>query len=147
MSTFEPGLKIRILGTLNNSECGVGVGDEHLEVCLEPGAGLGSGLLGVRETAVGVVAGARGVRGTVALASGLDPDDGVDERRAGVGRRAGTEAGVVDVAPVTPLLADVLDTGAALVDDEVRGEALLGQQRREGVDVELLIVAGECGSV
>lgn len=45
------------------------------EVGLEPGAGLRSGLLGIVETAGGVVADSRGVRGAVTLSTGLDPDD------------------------------------------------------------------------
>lgn len=77
----------------------------------------------LRKSAVGVVARRRGVGSTVALASGLDPDDGVNEAGSSVGGGASSEASTLDVAPVTPLLADVLDTSAALVDDEVGGEA------------------------
>ena len=66
--------------------------------------------LKTHQSAVRVEARSRGVGGAIALASGLHPDDGVDERRASVGGRAGTEAGVLDIAPVTPLLAKVLLT-------------------------------------
>jgi len=81
----------------------VGVGEELLEVGLEPLASLGSGLEGIRQAAVVVVAGSRGVAGAVALATGLDPDEGIKKVVAGVGSRAGTEAGALGVAPVTPL--------------------------------------------
>lgn len=123
-----------------------GGADEGLEVRLEPGASLRRGLRSIRLSqthasasihkpkpeehpaylaAVRVEAGRRAVAGAVALASGLDPDDRVDEGRAGAGRRARAEAGALDVAPVAPGLAEVLLAGAALVDDEARGEALL----------------------
>ena len=87
----------------------------------------------LRDTALAVVAGGRGVGGTVALASGLDPDDRVDEGRAGARRRARAEAGALDVAPVTPCIADVLDTGATLVDDEVCREVGACEQRSKGL--------------
>jgi hypothetical protein len=71
---------------------------------------------------VGIVSSARGVGGTIALTSGLDPDDGIDVRVVGVGRWADTEAGTLDVAPITPLASDVLNTRATLVNDEVSGD-------------------------
>lgn len=49
-----------------------------------------------------VVSRARAVRGAVALSAGLDPYEGVFERVAGAGRRADTETGAFDVAPVSP---------------------------------------------
>ena len=114
--------------------------DQGLEVRLEPGTSFGRGLRGVRERARRVEARRRAVGRAVGLASGLDPDDGVNERVAGVGRRAGTEAGALDVAPVAPLLTEVLLAGAALVDDELRGEACGGEHGSERVDVVRLIV-------
>ena len=42
-----------------------------------------------------VVAGGAGVAGAIALAAGLDPDESVEEGMAGVGRRAGAEAGAL----------------------------------------------------
>ena len=86
------------------------------------------------EPAGRVIAGRGAVGGTVALASGLDPDDGVNERRAGGGRRAGSVASTLDVAPVTPLLAEVLLAGTTLVDDEGRWEALSLQRRCESLE-------------
>lgn len=84
---------------LNHLQGGVGFGDlqypvstptpdvkvnrtyEVNEVGLEPGTSLRSGLLGVIETAGRVVAGGRGVRGTIALTTGLDPDNLAEIRR------------------------------------------------------------------
>jgi hypothetical protein len=114
---------------------GASLRDKSLEVGLEPGASLGCVRGSIRESAGRVEANRGAVRGTVALTTGLDPDDGVDERVTSVGRRASTEAGTLDVAPVTPLLTDVLDTRASLVDDEVGGEVVLRKQGSEGVDV------------
>ena len=92
----------------------VGVGHELGEVSLEPGSGLRSRHKSVRKTAVGVVAGGGGVGAAVALAAGLDPDEGVLEWVTGVGAGAGAEAGALDVAPVTPcLLRGGLDTIAS----------------------------------
>ena len=69
---------------------------------------------------MGVVSGGRGVGGTVTLSTGLDPNNGVEQggRKATRGG-ASAESSVVDVAPITPLLSDVLNTRSALVDDEV----------------------------
>ena len=53
-----------------------------------------------------------------------------------------TEAGSLDVAPVTPLNTDVLDTRATLIDDEVSGEAIGGELGPEGVDIVGLVVVG-----
>lgn len=49
-----------------------------------------------------VVTGSRGVTCAVALTTGLDPDKGIDQVVAGVGTRTATEAGSLDVAPVSP---------------------------------------------
>ncbi len=144
-------------------ESRVGVGEQLLEVGLEPLASLGGGLEGIGEAAVVVVAGSAGVAGAVALATGLDPDEGIEEAVAGVGGRARTEAGALfsvskfcegdkrdgalethnGVAPVTPLrLAGGLLAVAASVGDEVSREAGVGEERAEGLDVVLLVVVG-----
>ena len=70
-----------------------------------------------------VVAGRRGVGGSVTFTSGLDPHDGVNETGTSVGGGLSSEARAENVAPVTPLLADVLDTRATLVNNEVSREA------------------------
>jgi hypothetical protein len=46
-------------------KCGVGVGEQLLEVCLEPSSGLGSGLQGISQTAVSVVSGRGSIGGTL----------------------------------------------------------------------------------
>lgn len=107
---------------------------------MEPGTGLGRGLRSVRERARRIVAGRRAVGRAVGLASGLDPDDGIDERVAGVGRRAGAEARALDVAPIAPLLAQILLTGAALVNDELCGEACRCEHRPKRVNVVRLVI-------
>ena len=81
--------------TASRLESRVGVGQELLKVGLEPGASLRSRLEGIGKAAVEVVAGGAGVAGTIALATGLDPDESVEEGVAGVGRRAGAEAGAL----------------------------------------------------
>lgn len=108
---------------------------------MEPLAGFRSGLLSVRKGASGVEAVSVRVRGTVGFSSGLDPYDGVDEVVVGsVGGWAGTKAGTLDVAPVAPLVTDVLDTGTALVDDEVSVPAGAQELGSDGLDVVDLIV-------
>lgn len=51
-----------------------------------------------------------------------------------------TETGVLDVAPVTPFVTDVLYSGTTLVDDEVSGEASLSKHGTEGINVVLFVV-------
>ena len=96
--------------------------------------------LTITVSAEGVVANSRGIRSTIRFTSRLDPNDGIDELRTGVGRRASTETGTFDVAPVAPLLAEVLLAGTALVDDEGGGEPLVLEFGREGVDVVDFVV-------
>jgi hypothetical protein len=114
--------------------------EQHLEVGLVPLASLGGGLERIRLTTVRVVAVSRGIAGTIRLATGLDPDKGVDEGVASGGRRAHTEAGAVDVAPVTPLLAKPSDTVAGGVDNGLAGHASGLELGREEADVELLVL-------
>lgn len=90
----------------------VGILEQHLKVGLVPGTGLGRGLEGVGQAAEGVVAGGRRVAGAVRLASGLAPDKGVGELEARRRRGADAEAGAVDVAPVTPGVAEADDSVA-----------------------------------
>lgn len=78
------------------------------------------------------------VAGTVTLTSGLNPDDLVDVGGAGLAGGARTEAGTLHVAPVTPDGTDALDTGTALVDNELGGEAGGGEDGRES------LVKGRC---
>ena len=139
----------------------VGVGKELLEVGLEPLAGLGGRLQGIRPAAVEVVASRGGVASAIALTAGLDPDKGIEQVMARVGRRASTEAGANGIAPVTPLglscmllVSEYLGkeagrehtsgllAAAASVGNEVSGEAGRGEERAKGLNVVLLIVVG-----
>jgi hypothetical protein len=103
-------------------------------------SGLGSGDLSISTTAHGVVAGSAGVGSTIGFSSWLDPDDGIDVRRAGAGGWAGTETSVLDVAPVTPGSSDVLLTGTALINDELSAPSAGSEHRSQGVDVVDLVV-------
>lgn len=127
--------------TIASLELGLGVLEQHLEVGLVPGTSLGRGLEGVVLAAEAVVPGGGRVAGSVGLATGLDPDEGIGKLVAGVGRGADTESGAVDVAPVTPLVAQASDGVAAGIDDGVVGHAGRLEQRRKGVDVDLLVLA------
>lgn len=98
------------------------------------------GDLGIWATAHRIVTGGAGVGGTVGLSSWLDPDDGIDVLVSSVGGWAETETGTLDVAPVAPSRADVLDTRTALVDDELSVPSLGAEHRSKGVDVVGLVV-------
>ena len=104
----------RPLNSTHHLKGGVGVGQELLEVSLEPLSSLRSGLEGVLKTTVEIVALSGLVGGSVRLATGLNPDEGINELIAGLGSGADTESSVDDVAPVTLLdLGGGLDTVAA----------------------------------
>lgn len=120
------------------------VGEELLEVSLEPGTGLWGGLESIRETAVVVVAWRGGVGGTVALATWLDPDKGIDETVTSGCRWCDTEASADGIAPITPgCLSGRLLAVAAGVSDEVNvSPAVVLEKRSKGVDIELFIVVG-----
>jgi len=82
-----------------------------------------------------------GVADTIGFSTGLDPDEGIDERIACGRGRSDTEASTVDVAPVTPLETEALDSIAASVDDGVVGHACGLEGRSECCDVALLVLA------
>ena len=88
--------------------------------------------------AVGIKSGRAGVAGTISFTSGLDPDDSINVRGRSGGGRPWSESSSLDVAPVSPGLTDVLDTGTALVDDEVGREG--AQERTQSFHVVLLVV-------
>ena len=102
-----------------------------------------------------IVASRARIASAIALSTRLDPDKRVDQRIAGVGGRQAAEASALDVAPVAPRqLLRRLHAAAALVDDEARVPAVALEQRRDGVDVQLLVevlvalrVAGGHGGV
>jgi len=60
--------------------------------------------------------------------------DGVNVARASVESRANTEASVLDVAPVTPLVTDTLDTRATLVNNELGRESSVLKQGSESLE-------------
>ncbi|KAK4665535.1 hypothetical protein QC763_0063480 [Podospora pseudopauciseta] len=119
----------------------VRVAKQHLKVLLVPGTGLGRRLEGIGLPAEAVITNSRAVGSTIRLTAGLDPDEGISQLEAGVGRGGTAEAGTVDVAPVTPLLAETLDTAAASVDDGVVGHAGGLEALAKGVDVSALVLA------
>lgn len=73
-------------------ESRVGVGQELLEVGLEPRTSLGGGLEGVGLAAVEVVPGGGRVASAVRLTAGLDPDEGILDIEARVRGGASAEA-------------------------------------------------------
>lgn len=130
------------LPSINHLEKGrVRVAKQHLKVLLVPGTGLGRRLEGIGLAAEAVITNSRAVGSTIRLTAGLDPDEGISQLEAGVGRGGTAEAGTVDVAPVTPLLAETLDTVAASVDDGVVGHAGGLEALAKGVDVSALVLA------
>lgn len=102
--------------------------------------GLRGRLEGILLATERVVAGSAAVRGTIGLTTGLDPDERVDEGATSAGRGANTETGTLDVAPVTPLLAESLDGVTAGIDDGLAGHASLLELGREELDVLLLVL-------
>jgi len=90
-----------------------------------------------------IITSGRGVAGTIAFTTGLDPDKGISELGSSVGGGAGAEAGANGVAPVAPLnLAGGLLAGTASVGDEVGREAGSGEEGLEGLNVLLLVIVG-----
>lgn len=118
----------------------VGVLDEHLKVGLVPLAGLGRRLVRILLATEGVVAGGAGVAGTVRFTSRLDPDEGVSEVRVDISSGTRTEAGIDDVAPVTPLETASRVSRAASVDNGVVGHASRVESRTEQGNVLLLVL-------
>lgn len=119
----------------------VGINKQLLEIRLEPGPRLGRRLQRIRISTVGIVARAGAVRSAIALTTGLNPDKSIEQWVAGVSTGARTKARADDIAPVAPgLLLGGLHAVAAGVGDEVGWVAVLGEQRGESVDVQLLVV-------
>lgn len=87
-----------------------------------------------------IVSSSGGVAGAVAFTTGLDPDKGIEELVARVGRGSKTEASALGVAPVTPLdLASGLLAATARVGDEAGIPAGRLQERVEVGDVARLV--------
>jgi len=136
---------LELLGD-NLLENGVSVLNQHDEVVLIPGTSLWRRLKGIAVAAEAVVSGGRGVGGTVRLSSGLDPNDGVDQARSGVGSGPSTESSTVDVTPVTPSTTDILTARATLVNDKGSVPTSGPQCWCESFDVVNLIVVRVGGS-
>jgi len=121
-------------------ESWAGIDEQLLEVSLEPSTSLRGRTERIGHAAVSVVSHGRGVGGTVALATWLDPDVGVEESVGRDGVWADTETGSLGIAPVSPCgLTSWLLSRSGLVDDEVSGEASLGQKRSEVSNVGLFV--------
>lgn len=118
--------------TTISTNLGVRIRGQHLRIGIKPRARLRS---------------PRHATCPVRLATGLDPEDGVDVGVVGVGREGLTEAGGGDVAPLAPFLAGAVEGDAALVDDEVGGEAALAEGVAEGGGVAGLVGRGAAGRV
>jgi hypothetical protein len=77
---------------------------------------------------------------TIRLATGLDPDERIDEGVASSTCGADTETSALDVAPITPLSTETGDTVATSVDDGLRGHAGGLEFGAEHGDVEFLVL-------
>lgn len=84
-----------------------------------------------------IVSGRRRIRSAIRFTSRFHPHEGVYEGVAGVRSWTGPEASAFDIAPVPPsLLLRRLHATAALVDNEVRREPVLLEERCDGVNVQ-----------
>ncbi len=118
-----------------------GVLNQLLEVSLVPLPSLGRRLEGILVAAERIVTIRAGVADTIRLSARLDPDEGIDEGVAGARGRTDTETSSDDVAPVAPFETEALDGVAAGVDDGVSGHTALLEERAEGGNVALLVLA------
>lgn len=115
--------------------------DKRLKVGLVPRASLRCRLEGIILATVGIVTSGRGIRRTVRLTTRLNPHKRIRVGRASCSGRAHTKTGAVDVAPVTPLLAEASDGVAASVDDGLTWHASSLEERAKRLDVDLLVLA------
>jgi hypothetical protein len=99
------------------------------------------GLLTICQTAERVVSCGGGVASSVTLSTWLTPDKGISKSVASGGCWADTEAGTVDVAPVTPLKTETSDGIAAGIHDGVVGMACGRKSSTKIGDVAVLILA------
>jgi hypothetical protein len=122
-------------------EGGLSILEQHLKVSLVPLASLWCGAECIGLSAERIVTASRGVAGAVRLSTRLDPDKGIDEWVASGGGRSDTETGSVDVAPISPGVTEALHGVATSIDDGVVGHAARVEERADGVDVSLLVLA------
>jgi hypothetical protein len=112
-----------------------------LEVSLEPSPRLRSRHQRVSIPTVGIIARSARVARPITLSARLNPNQRINKRISRVGRGQASKPSSLDIAPVAPrLLLRWLHAAAALVDDEVRVPAVACEQRRDRVDVQLLVV-------
>jgi hypothetical protein len=114
--------------------------DQVLKVRLVPLTGLGTRRERIRHTAEGIVSGRARIARAVRLATRLDPHEGIDERVARGTCGTHTEASTLDVAPMSPLLAETSDTVAGGVNDGLGGHACGFEFGGEESDVLLLVL-------
>jgi hypothetical protein len=137
----HPTFPIKITAIERLSERRLSILEQHLKVGLVPLASLWRGAERSRLSAKGVVTVRSAVAGTIGLSTGFDPNESICEWVASGGSRADTETGSVDAALVSLDLAEALHGVAACVDDGVGGHAVLLDERQDGVDVALLVLA------
>lgn len=77
------------------------------------------------------------ITSTITFTTRLDPNNSVDDIRTSIRSGLSTESCTIDVTPITPLISNVLNSGTALVDDEV---SVPGEEGSESLDVMNLII-------
>lgn len=82
-----------------------------------------------------------GVAGSITLSTGLTPDKGINKLVSSISRWADSEAGTINVAPVTPLKTETLNGIAAGVNDGVVGVACSSKRLTKDGDIAVLILA------
>lgn len=90
----EVRLQIRQYHTINRISSG--------HSYLEPSASFRCRLKSIAISTVGVIAGRAGIRGTITFTTGLYPDKGIGQSVTSLGSWSNTEAGSLDIAPITP---------------------------------------------
>jgi hypothetical protein len=97
--------------------------DQLLKVGLVPLSSLRTRRESIRHTTERIITGGARITGTIRLATRLDPHECINQRIARGARGPHAEARALDVAPVTPFLAEASDAVAGGVDDGLGGHA------------------------
>jgi hypothetical protein len=126
--------------TITHLKSRLSIAYEVLEVGLVPLSSLGRWLIGIVLSAERIVPGRARIARTVGLATGLDPHKRINKSVAGLAGRTHTETGALDVAPVTPLLAEASNTVARGVDDGLSWHAGRFELGGDHGDVKLLVL-------
>lgn len=117
-----------------------GILQKHLKVRLVPLTSLGRRLESIVLAAERIIARGRTVRSTIRLTTRLDPHKRIHKRRACAGCRPDSKASTVDVAPVTPLLAQATDSIASSIYNGLSWHTSRLEFRREELYIELLVL-------